>query len=347
MALLPITPYDKAFYEEQLMDFLPDKFIDCHNHIWLSRFVTGQDNAGRSCAWPEMVAKDNSIEDLIQTNLDLFPGKTVIPVLYSYVNVAVDTRQSNTYVEKCARKHHLPALYLSRPEEPIEEIEKNVISGGFCGLKVYLEFAPAYIPTNEIRIYDFLPHEQLALADKHGWIVQLHIARPKRLADPLNYIQLWEIEQKYPNLQLLVAHLGRAYANEDIGNALEYLKHTEKTIWDFTANTNDYVMEQVLHYFGPERFIYGSDFPIFRMRARRVVENGFYINEIPQNSLGDVSKDPHMREIPYPEAERITYFIYEEIAACKRAAEKLGLTRKDVENIFYGNSARIFSSHIV
>ena len=342
MALLSMNAYDKAYYEEHLRNFLPDRIIDCHTHIWLRSFVTGQDLANRSCAWPAMVAAENSIEDLIQTNLELFPGKIITPVLYSYVNVALDTKLSNAYVAECARHYRFPALYLSRPEEPAEEIEKNVLSGGFCGLKVYLEFAPSYIPTNEIRIYDFLPREQLALADKHGWVVQLHIARPKRLADPVNYVQLLEIEQNYPNLQLLVAHLGRAYANEDLGDALEYLKHTEKTVWDFTANTNVYVMEQVLNYFGPERFIYGSDFPVFRMRARRVVEDGFYINEIPKGSLGDVSGDPHMREIPYPQAEAITYFIYEEIAACKKAAQELGLTQKDIQKIFCDNARRIF-----
>ena len=101
-------------------------------------------------------------------------------------------------------------------------------------------------------------------------------------------------------------------------------------------------MEQVLRYFGPERFIYGSDFPIFRMKARRVVENGFYINEIPAGSLGDVSADPHMREIPYPDAGQITFFIYEEIAACKKTTEKLGFGKKEIQKIFYENSARIF-----
>lgn len=342
MTSFHVTSYDHDFYLENLQGFLPDKFIDCHNHIWLRQFVTGDLSASRSCAWPEMVAKDNSIEDLLQTNQELFPDKQVIPVLYSYVNIAVDTIQSNKYVQSCAQKYHLPALYLSRPEESVEKIEKNVTEGGFRGLKVYLEYAPSYIPTNEIRIYDFLPHEQLALADKHGWVVQLHIARPKRLADPLNYVQLLEIEQKYPGLQLLIAHLGRAYANEDLGDALEYLKHTEKTVWDFTANTNSYVMEQVLNYFGADRFIYGSDFPIFRMKARRVVENGFYINEIPAGSLGDVSADPHMREITDPEAKKITFFIYEEIASCKQAVEKLGLDRKEIDKIFYENSARIF-----
>ena len=342
MTLLQRKPYDDYFYNEYLKDFLPDKFVDCHTHVWLKKFRHGEDTAKRSQSWPGLVAEENPIEDLVQTNLELFPGKEVISVLYPDCNITTDTVAANEYVRDSAKRYGFPALYLSRPEQSVEDVEKNVMEGGFLGLKVYLEYAPSYIPNHEIRIYDFLPHEHLALADKHGWMVQLHIPRPKRLADPVNYVQLLEIEQKYPNLQLLVAHLGRAYANEDLGNALEYLKHTEKTVWDFTANTNAYVMEQVLRYFGPERFIYGSDFAIFRMKARRVVENGFYINEIPMGSLGDVSYDPHMREIPYPEADKITFFIYEEMAACRKAAEVLGLSRKDIDNIFYGNSARIF-----
>ena len=342
MSLLSRTSYDDYFYNEYLKDFLPEKFIDCHTHVWLKEFRSGGTSVKRSQLWPGLVAEDNSVEDLIKTNQELFPGKEVIPVLYSDCSISLDTVRSNEYVKENAKKYGYPALYLSRPEQSVEDVERNVIEGGFLGLKVYLEYAPSYIPNNEVRIYDFLPPEHLALADKNGWIVQLHIPRSKRLADPLNYVCLLEIEQKYPNLQLLVAHLGRAYADEDIGDALEYLKHTEKTIWDFTANTNDYVMEQVLRYFGPERLIYGSDFPIFRMKARRVVENGVYINEIPKSSLGDVSYDPHMREIPYPEADKITFFIYEEIAACRKAAERLGLDRKDIDNIFWGNSARIF-----
>lgn len=344
MSLLEVKPYDIQFYQENLKDFLPDTFIDCHTHIWLdaqNHFC--QDDAQRSCVWPSMVARDNSVEDLKETNRLLFPDKKVISVLYGQPMVTIDLKKNNAYVAGCAEENGYPALYISHPSQSAESVERAVLSNPcFKGLKVYLQFAPAYIPSDEIRIYDFLPHEHLALADKHGWVVQLHIARPKRLADPVNYVQLLEIEQKYPNLQLIVAHLGRAYADEDIGNALEYLKSTEKTVWDFTANTNANVMGRVLEQFGPERFIYGTDFPIFRMKARRTVENGFYINEIPEGSLGDVSADPHMREISYPEAEKISFFIYEEILSCKQACRRLGLDRGDVHKIFYENSARIF-----
>ncbi|MBE6938022.1 MAG: amidohydrolase [Ruminococcaceae bacterium] len=344
MSLLDVKPYDLQLYREELADFLPDTFIDCHTHVWLdSHFIKGAESNDRSCAWPNMVAPDNSVEDLNETNRLLFPDKKVISVLYGQPVVTIDLEVNNSYVAQKAEQYGFPALYISHPSQSAEELERKVLEHScFKGLKVYLQFAPSYIPNNEIRIYDFLPHEHLALANKHGWIVQLHIARPRRLADPVNYVQIREIEEKYPDLQLIVAHLGRAYADEDLGDALPYLKDMKKTVWDFTANTNQFVMERVLEMVGPDRFVYGTDFPIFRMKSRRTVENGFYINEIPQGSLGDVSSDPHMREIPYPEAEKISFFIYEEILSCKRACKALGLGKSEVEKIFYSTSAKLF-----
>ena len=348
MALLDYKPYDREFYETELKPYLPKRFIDCHTHIFIKEMKkTDSYKAGKSGnTWPGMVAKENPVEDLVETNRELFPDNEVVSCLYSQVSVNIDLKKANPYVSESAHKYNFPALYVVRPDDPAEEVEKNILADPvFKGIKVYLNYAPDYIPNNEIRIFDFLTPEHLALADKHGWIVQLHIPRSKRLADPVNYVQIRMIEEKYPNLQLLIAHLGRAYADEDVGDALEYLKPLKKTIWDFTANTNQHVMELVLEQYGPERFIYGSDFPIFRMKARRHAENGFYINEIPKGSLGPseiVLKDPHMREIEYPEAEKITFFIYEEMASAIRACHKLGLGQDDINKIFWGNSAKLF-----
>ena len=345
MALLDVKPYDKQYYEEIIKPFLPEKFIDCHTHVWLMKHDPNKTLRSGTQNWPGLVAKENSIEDLNETNRLLFPDNKVVSVLYGDCAVSIDRPAVNGYVVEKAIENDFPALYLCHPDTPAEELERIILENPvFKGIKVYLQFAPSYLPADEIRIYDFLTKEHLAVCDKHGWVVQLHIARPKRLADPVNYIQLLEIEQNYPNLQLIVAHLGRAYANEDIGDALDYLKNTEKTVWDFTANTNDWVMEKVLERFGPERFIYGSDFPIFRMKSRRTVENGVYINEIPQGQFPyeAIKGDSHMREIPFPEAEKITFFIYEEINACRLACQRMGLSKRDVEKIFWSNSTRIF-----
>ncbi len=36
MALFEVTENDKRIYEEELRDFLPDKILDVHTHVWPS-----------------------------------------------------------------------------------------------------------------------------------------------------------------------------------------------------------------------------------------------------------------------------------------------------------------------
>jgi predicted TIM-barrel fold metal-dependent hydrolase len=38
----------------------------------------------------------------------------------------------------------------------------------------------------------------------------------------------------------------------------------------------------------------------------------------------------------------ITLFMYEELLAFKRTAEKLGLSREDIEDIMYNNASKFF-----
>jgi hypothetical protein len=46
--------------------------------------------------------------------------------------------------------------------------------------------------------------------DRHGWIAMLHVPRAGRLRDPSNLEQIIEIERRYPNVKLIVAHVWRA-----------------------------------------------------------------------------------------------------------------------------------------
>jgi hypothetical protein len=81
--------------------------------------------------------------------------------------------------------------------------------------------------------------------------------------------------------------------------------------------------------------------PITRMRMRRTCEDGRYVNNVPRGLYGDVSGDRNMREVDPPEADRLTLFMYEEIVAIRRAVERCGLGRADVEAIFHGNARRV------
>ncbi len=338
-----IKDVDRKFYEERLQGFLPDKIIDSHSHIWLDKLVsTGDNQACRIQAWPLKVAKENSIEDLVAGYKLYFPDKEVTP-LFCPGNVTSKSsiENLNEYCSASAAQYNYPFLTLTNPDWDAETVEATIKRDKSIGVKVYLTFAPDYIPVDEIRIFDFLPQHHLEVLNKNGWAALLHIARPGRLGDPLNLAQMLEIEERYPNVKLIIAHVGRAYCPEDVGNAFELLKETKNMVFDLAANTSAVVFEQLINAVGPKRILFGSDEPISRMRMKRICENGRYINLIAKGAYGDVSNDPHMREVSKEESDTFTFFIYEIIEAMRVAAERTGLSAADIEDIFYNNANRI------
>lgn len=340
--LFEVKTVDSNFYENSLRNFLPNRIFDVHVHIWHNKLMKGREDYSRIVKWPSLVAGDNPVEDLLETYRLLFPGKKVTPLVFANLGDRSALEGLNAYVSKSAKKHPIPALIFAVPEWKGKELEEKILAGGFCGTKVYLQYAPLYIPTDEIRIFDFIPHHQLEILDDHGWILMLHIPRPARLKDPVNLAQMVEIEKRYPRVKLIIAHVGRAYCNEDAGNAFEVLAQTKNVMFDISANTNAWVFERLIKAVGPKRILFGSDLPITRMRMRRICEKGIYVNLVPKGLYGDVSGDKHMREVGGQEAERLTFFLYEEIDAFRRAAEATGLTKEDIEDIFYHNAFNLF-----
>lgn len=344
--LFEMKPVDRRCYEEQLRDFLPPRILDVHTHVYLARHrkPVARENV-RAVRWPGMVAQESPIAELLETYELMFPGKAVTPLMFSSVLSPLDDLEAcNEYVRQCAAKHSFPALIWSLPQWPAGELERRIAKGGFLGAKSYLTLSEAYLPEKEIRIYDFFPHAHLEVLNRNGWILMLHIPRDGRLRDPVNLAQLLEIEERYPRLRVIVAHVGRAYCPEDVGNAFKILSKTARMCFDFSANTNADVFRQLIEAVGPKRILFGSDLPIARMRMRRICERGCYVNLVPRGLYGDVSDDRHMREVDGAEAEKLTLFMYEEIKAFRRAAADTKLSRADIEDAFYNNAAAIIAS---
>lgn len=344
MALFTVTDYDKYIYETQLKDFLPDKIWDIHTHVYLKEnLVRKNPNVPIKLTWPNMVAEDDSIEDLQETYRLLFPGKEVKALMFANRGgMPSGWAKQNAYVAEASARSGFPALYYSMPYQSGEELEEKIRAGHFLGIKSYLSFAPAYIPRNEVRVLDFFPKHQLKKMNELGAIVMLHIPRDGRLKDPVNLEQILEIRQEFPRVRLIVAHIGRAYTEFDVGNAFtDYLNREPETMYDFSANCCDYAIEALLTNAGPRHAMFGTDMPVLRMRTHRIVENNTYINLVPPGLYGDPNQDPHLREVTQEEAEKITFFAYEELLALKRVCEKLGLTRQDVEDMMCNNAEKL------
>lgn len=330
-----LTEFDKKVYEQELKDFLPQNIVDMHAHVYTADSNKPKDGPGY---WPSRVAVDNTIEDAVQTYKDLFNGKTVVPVIFGFPENYLDV--CNDYCKAKAKEYGYPALFLSHYNDSPEFIEEQVISGGFQGLKPYLNNCRDGVDGANAEIYDFLPEKHLKVADKHGWKVILHISRSQRLKDPKNIKTLMDIEQKYPNVKLIVAHIGRAYAPEDFGDAFETLKHTKNMTFDFCANTLPLATEMAINAVGVKRVMFGTDLPIAKMRMYRISEDGYYINVVPRGLYGDLTGAAHMRET---DETNVTNFTYEIIRGFKKTAEKLSLTKEDVADVMCNNAAKLFN----
>lgn len=335
-----MSDYDKKVYTEELKDFLPDKIVDSHAHCWRVE----DDEYDRSKfpkKWTNLVAKDCYIEDLLETYKTLFAGKKVIPIIFG--NSVNRCMEHNAYIKSVSEKYLFPSLFWTRYEMSPEFVEENVLKGGFQGLKPYLGGCKQGVNPSEADIYDFLPKNHLEVANKYGWKIVLHVSKSKRFKDESNLKTLLEIEQNYPNVKLIVAHIGRAYTGSDVGDAFEVLKNTKNMLFDFSANTNSSVITKCIETFGTKRVLFGTDMPIAKMKMRRIIENGTYINVIPKGLYGDVSNDVHMRESL---DSNITNFTYEILRAFKLSTSDLTLTRKDIEDIMCGNAASLYNIKI-
>ncbi|QEN09172.1 hypothetical protein EXM22_14725 [Oceanispirochaeta crateris] len=340
--LFPMTDYDKMIYNTELSDYLPERMIDIHTHVYLNKFRAKKpEGIVRAVTWPSLVAEHSPIEELLETYKIMFPGKRVTPLIFSSIKRGDDADAQNDYIAQSAAANNVPALLYSFPEWNIETLHTKLEQGNFHGVKVYLNLSPSYIPEAEIRIFDFIPHHQLAYLNSHKKVLMLHIPRNGRLGDPVNLAQMIEIEERYPDIKVIYAHIGRAYCPEDFGDAFTILKKTKHLKFDFSATTQDEAIYRVLDCVGSDRVMFGSDLPILRMRMRRICEDGNYVNIVPKGMYGDLSQDSHMREVGVPESEKLTFFMYEELLACKRATKRFGATPDDIQRIFYRNAAKL------
>lgn len=332
------TDVDRRFWDEHFADWLPKKIIDAHVHVSHSSFqLFPMTEEMKKQYWVSEVNEPLDLETLCRCYETVYPDRDVSCLIFGQPSLDCDYEKNNDYIEQICEKKGWHGLSVLDPKWSQEKIEQELSRTGVIGLKPYYAMI-GYNPDTrdqyiEASIFDFITHTALEiLNDRHGWLT-LHVPKAARLGHPDNIREVKEIRKRYPDITLVIAHLGRCYTKKHALEGLLPLADDPGIRFDTSAVVNADSHEVALKHIGVERLVYGTDNPIFFMRGRRQFTETSYVNRTSHDFY--FNKD---RESPEVESG-YTLMMYEDIFAIKTAMERLGIgTPENVEKLFHTNT---------
>jgi predicted TIM-barrel fold metal-dependent hydrolase len=276
-------------------------------------------------------------EDAYAAARELFPGVSYRIAGFPWPIREADLEANNRYLAEKRAKGLLTPFMAVRPEWDPEQVEEELLSGGFVGFKPYPDMVSG-VKGAEIGIFDFLPHEQWRILDRHRRAVMLHLPRAERIASPENIRELMEARQAYPEVAVIIAHFGRSFCPYYLRRALEEIgEDAAGFFFDTAAVINPEVYDLVFGRLSPEQVLFGTDLPILFWHGRRTWTEREYHNLCREDYSWNRSHEPPEIEATY------TLFLYEELRAILDAAERHGVSGAQLTGIFHDNTARLLT----
>ena len=318
-------------WNEELDDFVPDRVLDFHVHIWNAATVGSA--VPFPCGGHPLVKYDfNDLRDDLRLT---YPGRQTTAVCFGLPDVTYDMKANNAYVAAGADHERFFPLRLVDPHEDPDAVREDVLKSRFVGFKPYLDYVRKADP-NDVTIHETLPPGIMRIADELGLLIMLHIPRSERLADPVNQKQLCELCAAWPRARIVLAHVGRAYYLKNIVGHLDRLKEFENLYFDLSMVHQWEVLEYLFSIVRSDRILYATDIPIALAAGKSVEINDQYTYVTPIPWHLSISDD-HGKLV-------FTSFLYEQLRATRKAVERLDLPRSFVEGMFYENGTRLLES---
>lgn len=335
--VVELNDVDRRIWAEELNAFVPQRVFDIHTHCYRWDFNT--DPAKESGADAELFGQQFPIAG--RTQLDawdaaLLPGRKIQRLSFGYPFwPSCDFEATNRFAaEQAGQATGCGALMLVEPSMSETHLEAQIRTSGFLGLKPYRFYSRSGDPV-QCRITDFLPEEQIAVADRHGLIIMLHVAKRDAMADRENLDDLLRLTARYGNAKWILAHCARTYSPWAIEPAAGALRGLPNVWYDTSSVCETDAIEALTVAVGPDRVMYGSDDLPVGVGRGKYITFGYawaYLSET-NHTLGLSHCNPHM-----------TFTRYEQLRAMRRVALRLGLTRSQIEDQFYNTAARLVGS---
>ena len=343
--------FSDRFFQQELKDWMPEKVLDFHTHIWQPDHWLGYqpgtaltDNTVLASAELREHQKymattiSYSAEELLQDGAAAFPGLEYHAVVFGQPTPKCDQGKTNAYAAAAARQYG--TLYPLRCTGPAlgtspEDLKREMEAGGFYGYKVFLNWVGDQYPP--LIFDDMLTQAEFRYADDRGLIVLLHVPRSGRLADPEVGASVRRMALQYPNMKLVLAHCGRCYRYEEIRRALHWVADLDNVWFDCSMAMDPTVMAYILQRKDPGKMLYATDCPVAAMHGKRVNVGDHWVDLVLPGF-----PESHYRVIS--DNMRATYMIHEIAKAVIIGGELAGLNREEIKRIFYQNGMDLLNS---
>jgi predicted TIM-barrel fold metal-dependent hydrolase len=322
-----LTDTDRFIFENEIKPFLPAKIFDAHSHVQWPRFHPGLE---------EMlpITRDPLFNTVEMRDLEawwevLFAGCETTGLILATPTEGCDLLGIN---ENMAREVD-PAKYrfsiLTAPQFSTDDLESQIIRLKPHGLKPYMCFSPLH---NDAGICDMIPESQIALAEKYGLAVTLHVAKPRGMADTHNLAEIARLVRTYRRCNFILAHCGRCFISPNMADTLKSLPSAPNLWIDTSAVCDPAVFLYLLSGFDKKQILFGTDL---------VMASGFRGTYIRMGMSWEWLLESSLKR-PTGMPVRATFAAYENLCAMLAAARFTNTSKKDLEDIFYNNAARLF-----
>ena len=324
-----LEPLDREIWEEELSDFVPQRIFDAHCHLYRREFDLHYQMArqeGKEFT-TETVWRDCDLETVRKVESIILPGCTITHLAFPFPYHRCDFERSNQFIgAQVQDEPGSEALMLVEPAMSSDLVEKTILQHGLLGVKPYAR----YCVRPECRITDFLPEHQIAVADRYGLLIMLHIGMKRSFGDHRNVNDLLRLTEKYSKAKWILAHGARSFAPFPIEKAAPHFRGIPNLWYEVSAVCNMESFDALFSSVDVDRILYGADSGDVAFARGKIVFYGRSWGDltIRTNNLGG----------------QLTFLLYEQLQAMRKAARRLGLTRSQIENIFFTTGDRLVSS---
>ena len=331
---LDVNDLDREIWKEELEDFVPSRIWDAHAHIGLDRFDLdpNKQNAKRHALKSGQLEKVATLDTLQACDAALYPGRKVTPFILPNPYQYCDCKEINSWAaEQVQQLPDAVSTMVVQPGMSTEYIDRQVRRHRFVGFKPYMWYSTAK-NWRESRITEFLPEHQLEVANQYGLVMALHLSKRGAIGDPENLADLERLSMKYPRVRWLLLHNARCYYDRPMEKAAPRLGRIPNVWLESSSVCEADAFYATFTGVGVQRFCYGSDDIPVGITRGKYISWGHAWEQLDDYNF--TAKIEHCDG-------RKTFVRYEMLRALKRAAKYAGLSRQQIDDIFYGNAARL------